>query len=409
MESPKAHSNLLPLAEVFFDELWKNYLYPLREFVRKNELIQIVPGFLVCPETVIVYVGRTHIAVEYVGPEVANEVSEKGSLCLQVFDYAREGDADLLQMIVGFSGDSTISFNMPMPELSEDLVLPTNRGIDKLMELGWNFAAQNSLMAFNMPLPTPTVGQFSRMVNSLFFDANESGLQTRHIKWIDFYPITVQSYNSEIESFGFNIKWLGELVESDARFQYPLPKDYKFNKLPKINRFIELWGNSATSEPEITRHLSKPENQFILTMRFGATEIHSELVCEWQSENKDNIKPDFFIVQSNGFADIVEFKLPKLDKSPIVGRRNREAFASWLCSYIAQTRVYSTYFDDPNNRRWFEQRYGFKVHKPKRKLVVGRRSDFPSDVWREIVHDYHDLEILTFDDLVDGVVAQFYK
>jgi len=48
---------------------------------------------------------------------------------------------------------------------------------------------------------------------------------------------------------------------------------------------------------------------------------------------------------------------------------------------------------------------GFKVHKPRRWLIVGRRSDFDSDVWREIMSDYIGLKIITFDDLIDGAVA----
>ncbi|KVF18807.1 hypothetical protein WJ07_25035 [Burkholderia vietnamiensis] len=144
-------------------------------------------------------------------------------------------------------------------------------------------------------------------------------------------------------------------------------------------------------------------------MRFGAQSARAELLCEWQSEERKAIKPDFFVVQSNGYADIVEFKLPDIGKKTVTGSENREAFAAWLNSYIAQTRVYATYFDDPNNRRWFEEKYGFKVYKPRRWLIVGRRSDFTSEIWREIISDYRDLEILTFDDLIDGVVAQFYK
>ncbi|MDT4873122.1 hypothetical protein FQZ97_1083490 [compost metagenome] len=144
-------------------------------------------------------------------------------------------------------------------------------------------------------------------------------------------------------------------------------------------------------------------------MKFGAKDIFSELTCEWQSEERNSIRPDFFVLQPNGYADIVEFKLPEIDKEFIVGSKNRETFSSWLNSYISQTRVYATYFDDPNNRRWFENKYGFKVHKPRRWLVVGRRGDFDSDVWREIMSDHRDLEILTFDDLIDGVVVQFYK
>lgn len=92
-----------------------------------------------------------------------------------------------------------------------------------------------------------------------------------------------------------------------------------------------------------------------------------------------------------------------------MGSENRETFSAWLNSYISQTRVYVSYFDDPNNRRWFEEMYGFKVHKPKRYLVVGRRVDFKADVWREIQADFRDLEIITFDDLIDGVKAQFYQ
>ncbi|MFW5990319.1 MAG: Shedu anti-phage system protein SduA domain-containing protein [Campylobacterales bacterium] len=127
------------------------------------------------------------------------------------------------------------------------------------------------------------------------------------------------------------------------------------------------------------------------------------------AERGNEGRPDFFIVQPNGYADIVEFKLPNIAKNTIVGKKNRETFAAWLNSYIAQTRVYSTYFDDPNNRKWFEDKYGFKVNKPKRYLVVGRCYDFASEIWREIIADYKDIEIITFDDLVDGVTIQFYK
>ena len=50
-----------------------------------------------------------------------------------------------------------------------------------------------------------------------------------------------------------------------------------------------------------------------------------------------------------------------------------------------------------------------KVYKPKRYLVVGRRNDFECDEWIEIKSDYTDVEIVTYDDLVDTVVSQFYQ
>ena len=265
------------------------------------------------------------------------------------------------------------------------------------------------MIAMNGSAPIVLKKHFSRIINGFFFDADDSGLKTRHIKWLDFIPILFDDSDGEVDKFAFDVSFMKNFIEHDAHYIYPLPEDYKFKQLPKINRFIEIWGNKNSSEPEITNFLSQKENEFILTMKFGATDSHAELTCKWQSEEKDDIRPDFFIVQPNGYADIVEFKLPYISKNFIVGRNNRESFSSWLNSYISQTRVYVSYFDDPNNRKWFEEKYGFKVHKPKRWLVVGRRHDFYSDVWREIVSDYRDLEIITFDDLVDGVVVQFYK
>lgn len=390
-------------------ELMKNYWGPLYHYIKENpELIKTAPGFLLDPEKLIIYVGRTHIAVEYLGSEVAQDLKSGGKIAIQYHDYSTK-ECNLFEQIIGFEYDSTADFTMPLPPFSEDFLLPTNKGWDKLLELGWNLTAQNSIMVFNTPSPEPISGQFTRIVNGLFFDADDSGLKSRHIKWIDFFPIHFDGSDEEVDSITFSLKNIKDLVKHDAHYVYPMPDDYKFIQLPKINRFIEIWGNSESSEPDITSHLAKKENEFILTMKFGAKEVYSELTCDWQSENRKSIKPDFFVVQPNGYADIVEFKLPSIKKGSVVGGNNRETFSAWLNSYISQTRVYATYFDDPNNRKWFEQKYGFKVHKPRRWLVVGRRNDFDSDVWREIMADHQYLEIITFDDLIDGVVVQFYK
>ncbi|HGY9634676.1 TPA: Shedu anti-phage system protein SduA domain-containing protein [Pseudomonas putida] len=392
------------------DRLFTVYLGPLRSYVEENpHLIQTIPGFLLNPESLTMYIGRTHIALEYTGSEVAEKIKPLNGVRVQTRNLI-PSECNLFEEIVGFKYDSNSSMPfLPLPPYSEDLLFPTNKGWDKLSELKWNFAAQNSIAAFNSPTLRPMEGQFSRIVNGMFFDADESGLKTRHIKWIDFFPVSFDESNEEFDRIGFDIDNIAELVERDANYTYSMPDDYKYTQLPKINRFIEIWGNLQSTEPDITSHIAKPENKFILTMKFGATDIFSELTCEWQSETRNNIRPDFFVLQPNGYAEIVEFKLPNIDKSFLVGSENRESFSSWLNSYISQTRVYAEYFDDPNNRRWFEEKYGFKVYKPRRWLVVGRRSDFTSHVWREIAADHRDLEILTFDDLIDGVVVQFYK
>lgn len=394
----------------FIEDLKKYYWNPLYEYIEKYpDLKKQFPAFLIYPEKIIIYMGTTHIAVEYLGSEVFDEDLKATGFKVEFRDYSKP-EYNLFEEIVGFKYDSTTGLDgVPLIGNNEDLLFPTNRGHKKLSELGWNFAAQDSMIAFNVPAPKPIEDYFARVVNGLFFDADDTGLKTRHIKWLDFYPLEYDDSDEEVDTFRISIAFLNELVEHDARYKYPLPYEYKLIQLPKINRFIELWGDAAMAEPTITSFLAKEQNKFILTMKFGAMDIYPELECAWQSEDKPNIKPDFFILQPNGYADIVEFKLPTIEKNFIVGTKNRESFASFLNSYISQTRVYSTYFDDPNNRKWFEEKYGFKVHKPRRWLVVGRRNDFGSEVWREIVSDYRDLEIITYDDLIDGVVVQFYK
>ena len=326
---------------------------------------------------------------------------------MKYFDYTKD-DERFFERIIGFRFDANHSFGLHLPPFSEDLIFPTNRGADLLESLHWNFAAQEAIFGFNMACPTIPPRQFTRIVNGLFFDGTDNGLLTRRIKWIDFIPLQYDDSHSDHDSVRINLQIYRSLVQRDAEYHYPLPEGFKLEKLQIINRFVELIGNSLSSETDITRFLSEEKHKFILTMRFGASEIFSELICNWQSESRNNIKPDFFIVQPNGYADIVEFKLPELKGRSIVGRENRKSFSSEINSYISQTRVYQEYFDDPNNRKWIEKKYKFKVYKPRRTLIIGRRSDFLSEGWREVKSDYRDLDILSFDDLIDGVIAQFY-
>lgn len=412
MQTDEVYNSIFPLIkDYFFEDLKKYYWSPLYKYITENpHLKNIFPAFLLHPEKIIFYVGKTHIAVEYLGSEILTKDDiSKVNFEIEVHDYSKK-ESNLFELIIGFEYDSTTGIDgFPLISVNEDFVFPTNRGYKKLSELGWNFLAQNSILAFNTPAPKPKEKEFSRIVNGLFFDANDSGLKTRHIKWLDFYPIDFDDSDEKVDTFSYNLSFLNSFVEYDAKYKYPLPYEYKLIQLPKINRFIELWGNSTTNEPTITSFLATKQNNFILTMKFGVIDIFSELTCVWQSEEKKDIRPDFFILHPNGYADIVEFKLPTINKSFIVGSDNRESFSSFLNSYISQTRVYSTYFDDPSNRIWFEEQYGFKVYKPRRWLVVGRRNDFDLEIWKEIVSDYNNIEIITYDDLIDGVIAQFYK
>ena len=362
------------------------------------------------PTEVVLHLGKTHIGIEYYGPERMEELPEGRSfhLTTRVLDYSLSPD-NFFDQVVGFR-DAAADNRTPVIGFLEDFVLPTNAAFDELRSLGWNFAAQEMMMVLNASGFFVPEGKWARLVNAFFFAKDAHGLQTRHIKWIEFVPLTYDDSDLDTDKFTIDFRPFSRMIEHDLQYVYPMPSkhDFRYGKLPRINQFIELFGRSTTPEPAITSFLAEPDHQFILLMKFGARELHSELLCEWQSEARDAIRPDFFVVQPNGYADIIEFKLPNLKRSPVVGTTNRETLSAELASYVAQTRVYRAYFDDPNNRRWFRAKYGFDVYKPRRILVVGRRSDLTAEVWREIIDDFHDFEVLTYDDLVDGVVSQFY-
>lgn len=411
MNDKKIYSDLVcqllsSISEVYWTRMC-NYIE------ENNVAHKDVNCFLLNPESMVIYFGQKFIAIEYCGNPYLEDFQTVTTRNITVRDFTKEklSTKQFIEKIIGFKYDGTSNINLPLfAGEYEDLIVPTNNGMDKLIELKWNFAAQDSVVSINSTGLDIADNQFVRLINTRFFDEQKGDLKTRIIKWIDFLPCYYNEPDEgELDEIGFSVSIYDKLWYRDMLYKYPRPNDFKFSKLPQINRFIEFWGDSNYSEPEITSFLARDENKFILNMGFMGVGVYNEVLCEWQSEERENIKPDFFVLRANGYADIIEFKLPNMKSNSIIGRNNREHFSSELNTYIAQTRVYATYFDDPNNRKWFEKKYGFKVYKPKRYLVIGRRNDFEMDEWIEIRADYNNLEIITYDDLVDTVISQFYQ
>lgn len=389
--------------------LMTNYWGPMHQAVKADPtLLQTLPGFLLKPAKLVYYMSRTHIGIEYVGPERIDSLPETGTFQAVILDYSKK-DCHILDEIVGFDYEDGV-FRMPLAPITSDLVLPTNAGADELERLNWNWSAQSMILSFNTSGLEVPKRQFTRLINARFFDSNATaGLKTRHIKWLDLIPCEYDDSDGETDSFNVWLDPFIKLAKADIYADYPVPSDFRLGRLQQMNRFVEFIGDKSHSEPEITRLIASEELRFALKMRFSAKEIHPECLCEWQSETRKAIKPDFFVVGPDGYADIVEFKLPDLTASTVVGAPNREAFSSTINSYIAQTRVYRDYFDDPNNRTYVKNKFGINIYRPKRHLIIGRRWDFENPEWRAIAADFPDLTIHTYDDLIDGVVMQFYN
>jgi len=87
-------------------------------------------------------------------------------------------------------------------------------------------------------------------------------------------------------------------------------------------------------------------------------------------ENRSDLKPDFFLERTtDGFCDILDIKLPK--KAVLVGAKERRRFASEVETAIAQVYQYREYFEDPQNVRKTEEKYGIKVYKPNILVLIG--------------------------------------
>ena len=412
----KIQNPYVDMEEQVLKHICDYYLDKMKKYVEENNVkISEVNALLLNVESIVFYIGTDFLAVEYEGNAFSDSIKSEGSIVVKTFDYTGLPANEFIANVIGIGIERYNFFpTMINSQDCENLFLPTNDGLLLMTDLGWNFVAEESVLGVNAGYLELTKGVFHRLINCRFFDAVNGGLKTRIAKWIDFFPCimkenVIDEENIQVEySVQFPLDY-ESLWEKDVFYKLPIPNDYKFQKLPQLNRFIETFGDVSKSETDITNFLSQPENEFILTMGFGCKEVIAQINCEWQSEERNAIKPDFFAIKANGYADIIEFKLPRLKGNAIVGVENRKTFSAEMNSYISQTRQYAKYFEDPNNRRWIEENYGFIADKPRRFLVVGRRSDFGTKEWSEIKTDYTNFEIVTCDDLVDTVIAQFYK
>lgn len=396
----------------------KMYIHPywsyILRFLEENPQLQNnFPSFMLVPEHVHIYLGQTHVVIEYTGRDKAEPYVFSGEYGMTVhwYQYQNLNGRELLDQITGikFQPVSTNNIYLPLIGVVEDLFMHTDDAFAILTKNRWNWDAQSFMTMFGSVGLEFVIGESAILRNCFLYDADEYGLKVRRIRWMEAYPVSLVSENDEIATMEIRFPDLQKMALEVVTYEYSKPPTKDHRKLEILNRFIELFNGNNVSETDITRFLAQPANQFILVYRFNSSEIHAEKECLWQSDDtRKGIKPDFFVVLPNGFTDIVEFKLPTLKGNSIVGKENRETFSAELNSYIAQTRVYKEYFEDPRNREYVKICYGLNVKYPRCTIVIGRRTTFDNEEWKAIQNDYRDLDIVTYDDLVDLILSFLY-
>ena len=114
--------------------------------------------------------------------------------------------------------------------------------------------------------------------------------------------------------------------------------------------------------------------------------------------------PDFMLEPVNGFADVLDLKLPGV---PLVtGGRDRLHPTAQVTEAIAQVREYRAYFDDPAHVQAVQDRYGLQAYRPAVAVVIGRdpgpgRNPFElRRIWDELPSH---VSIMTYDQLLRQV------
>lgn len=229
-----------------------------------------------------------------------------------------------------------------------------------------------------------------RYLKSLFEKQGRTSLMTEFCFQIQKDEIIVTPYHSH------------SLHKIDANNQMIIGRPgviaKKTNSLLRneLEEFEYLISKSKVKENEIQLFLEKHPN---IIKSMGYSNIYPQLVLE--RDDGTSLRPDFIIEPiGQKWFDILEIKTPNANL--VVGRRDRKTFSSAVNELIAQLREYSAYFESEKLCKKIEERFGIKCYKPKLTGIIGLNPSTQDErQLRRLMTAYTDIDILTFDHLLD--------
>ncbi|MGA4620025.1 Shedu anti-phage system protein SduA domain-containing protein [Citrobacter meridianamericanus] len=379
-----------------------------------------IPRLLKEPSEVTLFWFRNHLAIAFGDNSDSKDSGESGELKFSHRFFLCDDDTYIFSAVTNheFEKEDNIDPLMAIAQLcvisgqvSQRGFLFSGQTFQELIDLGWRIEVFNSTGILNgfkdIAMPKNKYVNFQNIF--LFYKNIGGDVVSHHIKWLEVFPCKlIIDSSGNITELLSSPKLFDRAIVNAGCHKFFIPETYQQLKFRNLNAFIELWGNKGTDETTITRFLKDDENKFILTMQFGVKDIYPELICPEINSQRGSIRPDFFIKKTNDICDIVEFKLPRLKKPIVVGNKNRRKFSSFFSTYLAQAKAYVRYFSNVNNRDSVYKLHGLQVENPKVTIVVGRRCDINTAEIREMMSEHADINLISYDDLVDAVVAQLY-
>jgi hypothetical protein len=169
--------------------------------------------------------------------------------------------------------------------------------------------------------------------------------------------------------------------------------------LPEATRLEELINNPSVREYDLQEFFE--ENPHLLAgTSYDRVVPHPVLA----RDEKGPLIPDFMLEPADGFADVLDLKLPVVQL--VTGRSDRLHQTAHVTEAIAQVREYRAYFDDPAHRQAVRDRYGIQAYRPTVAVVIGRDPG-PGRDRLELRRIWDDLpahaRIMTYDQLLRQV------
>ena len=255
---------------------------------------------------------------------------------------------------------------------------------------------------------THTTSMYDDIHQEVFYDTSEKLLNK---KINSLYDSSLQSPLLDLVLIPINGKVKCKVYHSGALYKTKSDDRQIFLSKPsrlaektnlilgnKIKEFENLINDPQVPEWKIQSFLEANPN-FLL--RSDYSKLYPQVILKRQ--NSKNLIPDFFLQPSGAskLLDILELKLPT--EKIIVGKKGDRRMSSKVKDAVSQLKRYERYFEEKKHRDKVYETLGMKCYKPNLLLVIGRYSpmlDSP-DVRNTLSSSYSDVDIMTYDDLLE--------
>lgn len=376
------------------NEIKKYVFSPINDLVAQNPKLRsnLNPAFPY-PYKLRIGLLKNCLAIEYIGPNNDKET-----------DFGCEGNYQPNWDIYDFIGVKLEHLNVHGFKIDvelDNMSFFLGKSISYLTDYFYDitqlpseYFQLNSYIDFSEP-KKPT---YISNVN-FFWTDEEDKLKIKHIDFMEIFPL---GENGEVYYHDNNsLKKFADFI-----INYKVPK-FRTRLHSKLNEFIEYINLPDVTEPKITTFLS--ENPEILQLAFGINKLNPQITFEWQFETAyENLKPDFLPERMDGYADIMEFKLPSLKSSPMVGKLERRHPSFEIDTAISQLDTYDSWCTQKINTDWLEKNKGIKILNPRKYLIIGHSKDFSKEDRAKLLN-IRNTTVFTYDEFIEMARFQLYR